>query len=143
MSVVEFRHVALCKYILWGGDPVHLAQRPPPLKRLKASSNAPNPPSDEGKKASSSVDAEGAITVRKELSHAIIEWLESNFNKSQVNAILGAASAVEYVMKDLRPASVAPRASSQKPSSSAEAVVGAVDSHLPFTLIQGPPGTGE
>lgn len=146
MSLAQLRTVPLCKYILWGGDPVHLLA-PSPMSNLPPPHPLRHPNFRNRSAASSSPSAEeeNFIAVRKELSPTFLQWLESNFNRSQVSAILGAASAVERVMKDVRPVSVSARAGARRhPGSSvATDIAGPVDPHSPFTLIQGPPGTGK
>jgi predicted XRE-type DNA-binding protein len=143
MSLTELRSIPLCKYLLWGGDPVHLLAPnatnntlPPPPRRPSFM----NPPTAN---ISLSPEGENSITVRTELAPAISQWLESNFNRSQVAAILGAASAVERVMKGLRPASVSARTAAVAQRGPSPEAASPVDPHSPFTLIQGPPGTGK
>lgn len=126
MSLFDIGRSELCKFIMWGGDPI--------VKCNNGTETLVDISKIEQKCPDISLDRVDVLLESNakglpDLSLEFNEWLKKNFNLSQLQGIYAAAKGTSDA--------IARRGKSD------HNLVDAGESHVPFTLIQGPPGTGE
>ena len=141
MSVFDIYQSKFLPYLLWGGDPITDAIN-------DASATTPSDPEEVYSTGVDETDSfffgerrskllgEEQSSVRVGIPAPLLQWMATRLNLSQRTAIRKAAVAVDRVLSQREISSTCTKCTSRGTTYDYDS------SKMPFTLIQGPPGTG-
>lgn len=132
MSVFDIYQSKFSSYLLWGGDPITNT-----VAGVEIPSDPLPPAVDQSNTfffgdRRSKLPGEHQPELRVGVPAPLMQWMATRLNLSQRSAIRNAAVAVDCVLSQRENANISAKGAAHHYDSS----------NIPFTLIQGPPGTG-